>query len=372
MQPDVCIVGGGPAGLSAAVAFRLAGYSVVVLDPAVPPIDKACGEGLMPDTLGALSQLGVNVPLCEGFAFRGIRFLRGGCRAQAEFPSGSAVGLRRTVLHRVLAERANQLDVDLRWGVKKVRYTQTGVESEQATVKARLIVGADGLNSRVRQAAGLQNIAHFKQRYGFRRHYAVKPWTPYVEVYWARHAQVYVTPISPDEIGVALLTVDPRQRLDQALALFPELAARLSHARPTSSEMGAITATRRLRSVYRNGVALIGDASGSVDAITGEGVGLAVKQSALLVQAFRTDSLDAYSQAHRRLGRRAAAMSEVMLQFSRSGALQQPVIHVLARFPAIFTRLLAFHVGAHASGVVTTSGGANVSRPNPECLNSQS
>ena len=58
-QPDICVIGGGPAGLTASIAFRLAGYSVVLLDANTPPIDKACGEGLMPDTLAALDAIGI-------------------------------------------------------------------------------------------------------------------------------------------------------------------------------------------------------------------------------------------------------------------------------------------------------------------------
>lgn len=52
---DVFVVGGGPAGLAAAIAARLKGFTVAVADGAHPPIDKACGEGLMPDSFGALS-----------------------------------------------------------------------------------------------------------------------------------------------------------------------------------------------------------------------------------------------------------------------------------------------------------------------------
>ena len=372
MQPDICVIGGGPAGLSAAIAFRLAGYSVIVFDANIPPIDKACGEGLMPDTLVALRQLGVHIPSNEGFGFRGIRFVHRRAQAQAEFPNDSAIGLRRTVLHRILAERASQLAIDLRWGVKGVRLTSDGVACGNAIFKPKLVVGADGLNSRVRPAAGLEEGARFARRFGFRRHYALEPWTDYVEIYWARRCQLYVTPIAPNEIGLALLTDHPHQRLDDALALFPQLARRLFSAQTTSSETGAITSTRRFRRVYRNGVALVGDASGSVDAITGEGVGLAVKQAAVLVELFRAGRLESYSRAHRKLARRTTAMSQVMLMLSRNETLQSSVIYTFGRFPSIFERLLAFHVGDYTSGAVTTSDATCVPRPNPECLNSQS
>src|ERR1022692_2180287 len=60
MQPtDLFVIGGGPAGLAAAIAARLKGLNVTLADGARPPIDKACGEGLMPDGLAALRSLGV-------------------------------------------------------------------------------------------------------------------------------------------------------------------------------------------------------------------------------------------------------------------------------------------------------------------------
>jgi len=60
-KTDVVVVGGGPAGLAAAIAARLQGLRVVVLEAAHPPIDKVCGEGIMPEALAALRRLGVHL-----------------------------------------------------------------------------------------------------------------------------------------------------------------------------------------------------------------------------------------------------------------------------------------------------------------------
>src|SRR3979490_781323 len=51
---SVLVIGGGPAGLAVAIAARMKGFDVTVADGAKPPIDKACGEGLMPGTMAAL------------------------------------------------------------------------------------------------------------------------------------------------------------------------------------------------------------------------------------------------------------------------------------------------------------------------------
>ncbi len=99
-SPDVFVVGGGPAGLALAMAARRQGMRVVVADVARPPVDKVCGEGLMPDGLDALTGLGFEINLAAGYRFRGIRFLERGITVGANFPNGAGLGMRPTVLHR--------------------------------------------------------------------------------------------------------------------------------------------------------------------------------------------------------------------------------------------------------------------------------
>ncbi|MGH9710929.1 MAG: FAD-dependent oxidoreductase, partial [Candidatus Acidiferrales bacterium] len=87
LKTDVFVVGGGPAGLAVAIAARQKGFRVSIADSATPPVDKACGEGLMPDGLAVLRELGVTIGPGQGFPFRGIRFVEGNLRAQADFPN---------------------------------------------------------------------------------------------------------------------------------------------------------------------------------------------------------------------------------------------------------------------------------------------
>jgi flavin-dependent dehydrogenase len=336
-KTDVFIAGGGPAGLAAAIAARLKGFDVVVADAASPPIDKVCGEGLMPDSLEALRQLGVKLDTEQSFAFRGIRFLGAGGSVAADFPRGQGIAIRRHRLHQSLIDRAQELGVHLHW-----RTRVTGIHD----VSARWIVGADGERSRVRHWAGLEAVRSESHRYGFRRHYRIEPWTDFMEVYWGDGCQMYVTPVGDGELCVALITRDPHLRIDQAMPLFPELARRLNFAPMLDRERGAVTATRRLRRVCDGPIALIGDASGSVDAITGEGMGLAFRQSLALAGALASDHLAAYQAAHRRLARRPAFMAELMLLLDRFPGLRPLVLRTFAAEPVIFERLLAVHVGA--------------------------
>src|SRR5271163_1633074 len=195
---DVLVVGGGPAGLATAIAARRRGLSVVVADGAVPPIDKSCGEGLMPEGVEVLRELGVTIPEGESYPFRGIRFVSDGARAEATFPRGTALGIRRTRLHRILLDHAAACGVSMLWQTAVTELHPEGALVAGELVRARWVVGADGSSSRVRGWAKLdpresdapQKIS---RRFGFRRHYRVAPWTDFMELHWGRRCQVYVT-----------------------------------------------------------------------------------------------------------------------------------------------------------------------------------
>ena len=322
---------------------------MVVADVRQPPIDKPCGEGLMPDSFAALRRLGVRLDDVEqSFPFRGIRFHGAGVSAAATFPREQGVGIRRTRLHELLIDRAREVGVSMLWGTHVNGLSGETVLLDGAAVRSRWVIGADGQNSRVRRWADLDAARHDSARYGFRRHYSVAPWTDHMEIYWGSGCQMYVTPVSSREVCVAVISRDSHLRFDNALPQFPELDSRLAQASAFTVEHGSVSASRRLRRVFRDRTVLIGDASGSVDAITGEGLSLSFHQSVELANALLDDDLEAYQGAHRRLMRRPALMAGLMLSLDKFPWLRSPVLGAMAFEPVIFEKLLAVHVGAAA------------------------
>jgi len=345
-KTDVFIVGGGPAGLAAAIATRKKGFTVVLADGAEPPIDKPCGEGLMPETRAALREMGIMPDGREGFEFRGIRFIQRGKRVAADFPEGKGMGLRRPLLHAMLVAKAEESGVRLLWRAPASAITPEGVQLKGGFVRARWIVGADGGGSRVRRWSGLESTAQRTQRSATRRHYHVRLWSEYMEIHWGRGAQAYVTPIGKEEICVVVMAERPENAdFTKVLEELPELRERLSDAELASRERGAITAMHRLKSVTRGNVALVGDASGGVDAITGEGLRLAFRQALALAEALERNDLRGYERAHRELARRPMRMGKLMLLLGRNERLRQRSFAALASNSQLFEDLLAMHVG---------------------------
>lgn len=344
-ETDVFIVGGGPAGLAVAIAARGKGFDVTVADGGGPPIDKPCGEGLLPDAVAALRRLGVVLGPADGFLLRGIRFADAGTSIGAGFREGFGLGVRRKVLHRRLVERAQECGVRLAWKTPVSGLWKCGVVAGGNRVRARWIVGADGIGSRVKRWTGLEMAGTGRSRFAYRQHFRARAWNDLAEVYWHKDEQIYITPVSHDEICVALISNSPKARIGEALKRIPELSRRLQGSVVTSTERGTVTRVRRLAHVRRGSVALVGDASGTVDAITAEGLALGFRQAQALADGLEAGNLEQYEREHRRLFLRPRFMAQVLLFLAEQERIRRHAFQVMEAAPNIFDCMLAYHVG---------------------------
>jgi flavin-dependent dehydrogenase len=345
MHPDVLVVGGGPAGIATAIAASLEGLRVTVLDSRKPPIDKPCGEGLLPEAVAALLALGIELDSSVAFPFNGIRFLDEKSSSTARIARGRAFGVRRTTLHEILVSRAQDLGVSFLWGARVLRLDSRGVTVEGNYIPYKWLVGADGQRSIVRSWGGLGRDRYRRSRFGFRRHYRVAPWTDVVEVHWGRRCQLFVTPTAADEVCIALLSSDPHMRIAQALDQFPIAARRLQGASPLLAENGAITALGRAQRVASGNIALVGDASCSIDGIAGQGLSLAFQEALALGEALGRGDLYRYERAHRKIANLAVRMTQLLLMMDRSTWIRRKTLRLFASQPAFYSKLISVHTG---------------------------
>jgi menaquinone-9 beta-reductase len=346
VQYDVAVIGGGPAGLATAIEAARLGFRTVVLDGRHPPIDKACGEGLMPDAIQRLARFGITIAPGERGPFRGIEFSDESSRVAADFPSGDASGVKRTTLQRLLAQRAKETGVEFLWDTPVTGVDGQDVICRNFKIQAHWVIGADGMHSHVKRWLSLDRYLWNRERVAFRQRFEIRPFSEYVQVIWGEAGQCYITPVGPSEISVAVITHRRNVGFRDLLRSFPSLTDRLPASAATSPVLGSLTASRRLRRVSAGHVALVGDASGSVDAITGEGICLALQQAEALGSAMEAGDLSTYGRKHAAIMRRPALMAATLAVMSRNHGLRSRVIRALSEDSQLFERMLAFHLGA--------------------------
>ncbi len=354
---DVVIVGGGVAGSALALLLGRQGLEVELLEKGAFPREKACGEGVMPAGAAALARMGVEV---EGAPFQGVRYHAGPIVAAGRFTKAHGIGLRRRVLDEALFRAAARharavcgVKVD---GPLVANGRVVGVLASGAEHRARLVVAADGVHSTLRRKLGL-NGAVPRRRAGARAHFRLAKGAPpsrWVDIFLGGDAEAYVTPLPRGELLVALLgdeTVLRRDSFLRTVRSHPALAERMEGAEQISEMAGMSPLVVRPVKRIVPGLALIGDAAGSTDPITGGGISQALLSAELLAshiaRSFPMEAadLDRFARARERMVAEFRQLTAMALLMAGRPALARLVVRALRAFPAAFSRLLGFSGG---------------------------
>lgn len=346
---DVLVAGGGPAGWATAIYAVQAGMSVQLVEPRPGAVDKACGEGLLPAAVAALSRIGVDP---TGTPLTGLRYLTadGSRQAEARFRGGAGRGVRRLTLSAALLARGEELGVRREQGTVLSTEAREGgtvtdlrVGERTSRVRSRWLVGADGLHSPLRRSLGLDVRSGARSRYGLRRHFrlaAGRSTGSSVSVYWGHSAEVYLTPLPDGVLNVAVLGGGGRSYAE-VLAGFPPVRELLEGAEVLGPVRGA-GALRQRSSTCRSGaVLLVGDAAGYVDALTGEGVRTAVEGAETLVDCLLRNRPGEYPRALARRTRRTRLLTAGLLLSTSRPSLRRRLVPVAAAAPGLFGATVA-------------------------------
>ena len=370
-QYDAIVAGGGPAGLVSVLQLERIGWRALVIEADQLPRDRACGEGIMPTGIAELRTLGLE--LTGGMPLHGIAYRTGsGATARARFAEGPGRGILRTQLSAALFEKVRsrpRIEVLPGTRVIEIFCDDTGSRvllDRGEQISSRLIVGADGLSSFTRRSSGLALPGRRFRRFGMRQHFLATPWDDCVQVYLREDVEAYVTPVDRDRIGVAFLWHADRLRpepagrrgFDSLLALFPLLKQELKSARSLDDTLAIGPLEQRTRSPVALRLALVGDASGYLDAITGEGLSLAFEQARVLAECLGDidrevsreleGALRLYRRRHRSLTRNYYRMTGALLRITRRPALYERLVRALQAAPDLFARLLSINMGTAA------------------------
>lgn len=310
---QIIVVGGGPAGSTTAFFLARAGCDVLLIDRVAFPRDKPCSEYLSPQASRLLNELGVlesleaapsaqltgmRVHAPDGTVFEGSFSASTGYRAFRDW----GLAIRRPLLDTALLMCAEGAGARIRTGVDVRDLTRDengrvdGVvvreNGHESTLRAPLVVGADGLRSVVARRAKLGKHGRWPRRLALVRHYrGVKHDACVGDMHVFEGGYAGFAPVGDDLTNVAVVIPTRHSRelgndrddiMKQLLGSQPGVAARLAHAEPVTPTRAIGPFNWHARHAWTPGAVLVGDAADFFDPFTGEGMYAAMRGAELL------------------------------------------------------------------------------------------
>ncbi len=360
---NIAIIGAGPAGLSTAIALAQKGQLVSIFDKASLPINKVCGEGILPTGVKYLTNIiGVEfISKIESYPFKGIKYIdSNGTIAIGEFNNSKGFGIKRLKLAQALYSLCktfpnitfyeNHKLITLKSSPKQLEFTVENSldKSTKTFADFNYLIGADGRLSTVRNLISNKGKKPTSlKRKGARLYIATPPWTNMVEVYWANNIEAYVTPNSHKSIGI-MFSWDLKNfkaNEDTLLSFFPTLKEKIDNKERQGPLMYIGNFAHQSQEASVDNIAFIGDAVVFMDGVTGEGLSLAFEAANLLSESIINDDLISYNIDIKKLKNKYIVITNLALLLTQHKFLRKCIIKLFSLFPTIFRFVLKTNMG---------------------------
>jgi geranylgeranyl reductase family protein len=319
---DVIVVGGGPAGSSAAWWSARAGLDAVVLEKATFPREKVCGDGLTPRGVKALDDMDIDTSPAAGWVrHKGLRVQGGGQVVEVDWPRLSrwpdySLVRPRRELDALLAAHAQTAGarvhtevtvteplLDDAGRVAGVR-SEVGADKRPVTWRAPLVVSAEGLSGRLAKALGLVRREDRPLGIAVRRYVRTpRSADEYLDISFdltergpsrdsmPGYGWVFGMGDGTANVGFGLLDTrratgtDHRAVLRRWLATFPPDQQLGEEFAVTPLRGAGLPMALHRQPAYTQGLLLTGDAAGAVNPFNGEGISYAMETGRMAAEA---------------------------------------------------------------------------------------
>jgi flavin-dependent dehydrogenase len=348
-QLDLAIVGGGPAGSSAAITAARMGAKVALFEARDFPRHKVCGEFVSAESLDLLAGLLRDVPQAASVfssapVLKCTRLLFGGRVIEAAV-SPAALSITRYDLDALLWDAAQRAGVEVHSNCEVIASNGDGpftLHTSSDSYSAKAVIVAAG---RWSQFTADRTLPSGPKWIGVKGHFRELDASPSTDLYFLETGYCGVQPVAADVVNAcAMVRSDCATSLEEALTLHPKLAERAAGWHAVTQPISTAPLVYREPQPGRGNIMFVGDAAAFIDPFAGDGISIALRSGRVAAECLGEfllgkDSLvNTVAEYQREYSRQFASLisaaARVRSLFSLP-AIAKPAVFELLRLPGL-------------------------------------